>query len=294
MSTKKTTPLRSTVLVSPISVAHRNRSMDADGVNPVRAQWVANLKKRADASSSPSPDVVSASTPPYGCKDSMKMYGGGHIEYSGRATHQSVRVEPKTSAQVEMFPKKLIKPLLKKRPNCPTVLELASGKPRTPRRKISGGHEFDEMQIQTTLDGCYPSVGTPSAHHHHRGPTSPGMIDPLYGIDFCSFDTFLDLPTPKSLQEMPTFPVIESLDAPALVRATSVEQEGLSLCFEHTHLSRPLPSPFSSSLRPPTGCVFDHSKHPELENIFDFDDSDIDKEVDSFYYDGDDHDIDLM
>ncbi|EQC27134.1 hypothetical protein SDRG_15035 [Saprolegnia diclina VS20] len=280
------------VLVSPISVAHRNRCLDSDSVNPVRAQWMANLKKRADAASSPRVDDKA---------EPMKAYG--HIEYTGRS---SVRVEPKTSAHVDILPKKLIKPLLKKRPNCPTMLELQAGKPRTPRRKMNGGGFESDMQIQTgfgPLDGCFPGVGTPTAHHR-RGPASPDIMDPFSGIDFGPFDTFLDLPTPKNngLQHgAPPFPVMEATELanafqqpPLLVRATSVEQEGLSLCFEHTHLGQPTqlssnvpPSPFGSMLRP--SCVFDSTKHHPEFDILDFNDSDIDKEVDSFYFD-DDHD----
>ncbi|OQS06311.1 hypothetical protein THRCLA_20402 [Thraustotheca clavata] len=302
MSTKKslpsnirTGPSSAAVLVSPISVAHRNRNLEDGMNNPVRAQWVANLKKRAEGS------------PPTEHKTIVKI--------NPVRCHQSVRVEPKATAtsHIDILPKKLIKPLLKKRPNCPTVLELQAGKPRTPRRKLNSGQAFDEIHIQTTqalLDGCYPGVGTPSAHHtqHILHPNSSEMFDPMFGhgIDMCSFDTFLDLPTPKST-EIPTFPMIETHDfeqyhaPPTLVRQSSVEQDGLSLCFEQTHLSNQVyqhppivpPSPFGSCFKAPRNvsnalpslneCLFDHNKHPELENIFDFNEADIEKEVDNFY-----------
>jgi hypothetical protein len=211
-------------------------------------------------------------------------------------------------------------PLRKRHSVCERVnADFHSVKPRTPRRKLNDGQAFEDMQIQTMNSHSFEnplsfsSVGTPS-HHIHQPELTHHMFGLGPDIDFGPFDTFLDLPTPKSA-EMPnvtSFPMIDAHELeqyqiqPTLIRTTSVEQEGLSLCFEQTHLGgQPQqilrhvpPSPFGRFMQnpiiPPDG-IFDHNKLHELENMFDyeFNETDIDKEVDSFYLDAGSNDLDI-
>ncbi|RHY19771.1 hypothetical protein DYB25_004916 [Aphanomyces astaci] len=348
-----------------------------EGNNQVRAQWIANLKKKSMATEgglSP-PTLTSTSSLPLHHHDHHMQQQHACMllatENLGYDMYSNVKVEPK--ATVDILPKKWIKPLLKKRNN---ALDMHSGpKPRTPRRKLNCGNAFEEMHIQTsnqhmlgdTAWGGFLGVGTPSAHyysimpHHLHPPTNQphatgGALlpnDHLFGPDMdfgCNFDTFLDLPTPKSAEMpsvVPSFALLHDQEGgphrhhdggrgvaaitprnkylekpyqppPALVRTSSVEQEGLSYCLGQTrlhssssssnqddnddHRSSPEPQPdgATTNLTPraqSSGCIFDHNKHPELEGMFDyeFNDDDIDKEVDNFYMaDGHELEIDLI
>ncbi|KAF0692491.1 Aste57867_16435 [Aphanomyces stellatus] len=395
LSNIRTASAQGPVLVSPISVAHRvrccrrlvllvltepqNKALEADGGkkgdNHVRAQWIANLKKKSMASEAAGgsggaalsdllhpnasshhhhhhqqPQSTHSNNQHHHHHASMLLASEslGHPSFLDHDYRGGVKVEPKTSAtasgsgHIDLMPKKWIKPLLKKRNN---ALDLHNApKPRTPRRKLNCGNAFEDMQIQTDAAASwatgFPGVGTPSSHYHHVHPAAPmdgsgggggagGSSHHLFGhdIDFGNFDTFLDLPTPKAGIEMPSFSELVQDSGyhvpPTLVRTTSVEQEGLSYCFEQTHLNNQqqhhghhayaLVSPLhrhspdrasiastaasSSTSPPPAECIFDHTKHPELESMFDdyeFNDADIDKEVDNFYMDNNELEIDLI
>ncbi|KAG9416976.1 hypothetical protein AC1031_001363 [Aphanomyces cochlioides] len=295
------------VLVSPIAVAHRNHdgSDKKSDQNHVRAQWIANLKKKSMASD----ELLQSGELPLEKQQTL----GALLETDFRG----VKVEPKTT--IDMMSKKWIKPLLKKRNN---LLDIHNApKPRTPRRKLNCGNAFEDMHIQTSLVESSPwanfsGVGTPSSHHHnhhHHHHHTPQTPHDVFGqdMDFGSFDTFLDLPTPKAGTPFEMMDAPSGLEPfqmpPTLVRTTSIEQEGLSQCFEQTHLSQRapdveehVPSDASTDVSSGSpshdeeGCIFDHSKHPEL--LFDFNDADIDKEVDNFYMDdqGNELEIDLI
>lgn len=153
--------------------------------------------------------------------------------------------------------KKWGKTLVKKR--CST-LDVNQPKPRTPRRKLNCGIAFEDIDSPSSASShSYSSVGTPS--------NFSAEITRMWGpeVDFTAnsyVDTFLDLPTPKSA-EIPTISsssfqspysanipsdrsektssgLHRDLEQPKLIRTTSIEQEGLSHVFEHTHLDTSL------------------------------------------------------
>ncbi|RHY35131.1 hypothetical protein DYB32_000357 [Aphanomyces invadans] len=229
-----------------------------DGNNHVRAQWIANLKKKSMATEA-SPLAMSSTS------SSSSLHHQDHFLQQQHACmllasenlaydmYSGVKVEPR--ATVDIPPKKWIKPLLKKRNG---ALDIHNGpKPRTPRRKLNCGNAFEDMHIQTnnqhvlgdsTWSG-FPGVGTPSAHyhsshshHHHHvhahqahaavtGALLPN--DHLFGPDMdfgCNFETFLDLPTPK-LADMPsvvpTFALLHDSDPSNAVATTTPRNKSL-------------------------------------------------------------------
>lgn len=171
---------------------------------------------------------------------------------------------------------------LKKRTTC-LALEVNQPRPRTPRRKLNCGNAFEDVDSQYSTPSssqCFSSVGTPS-----NFSTEMSRMWGDSDLDFTAansyVDTFLDLPTPKSI-EMPTNTGLQQqqqnpnddLSFPKLIRTTSIEQEGLSHFFQQATLNGSSQSddgsPSSSANSSPlhSRCDgYDHAHHPSAHHV---------------------------
>ncbi|DAZ99172.1 TPA: hypothetical protein N0F65_008205 [Lagenidium giganteum] len=306
--------VHSPVLVSPISVAHRNKMMDVKcgkkGANNwMRDQWVANLKKkrmqqvggpvglmppgmstdaRAHAAATTQSHVSARNRNGNRNPRQLSLQQQAPVQSMAGDLHASMtdkdlgllhpsmffndlgcfEIESQTFTRLtptcesngglltdhlsssapddKVDPKKWLKPMLKKRSS---ALDPNQPKPRTPRRKLNCGNAFEDIDsLSSSPAHSYSSVGTPSNFN--------AEITRMWGpeLDFGTHgyvDTFLDLPTPKSAE----MPLVSStsfqthanrnddqdrqLEQPKLIRATSIEQEGLSQYFEQANLGAP-------------------------------------------------------
>ncbi|TYZ68543.1 hypothetical protein PybrP1_007698 [[Pythium] brassicae (nom. inval.)] len=221
---------QASVLVSPMSAAHRNKMLEGEsgvpsGSNWMREQWVANLKKKRMASAGGDGGVQMQQqglTHPamffddLGCfeieSQSFTRLTPSAREFENLLTGQlSTSSAPvilndcsgnvNSTATVTKAPAKSrgsrSKALLKKRANS-LALDVNQPKPRTPRRKLNCGNAFEDFDAQyASSTQCFSSVGTPSNFSAEMSRMWGGS-----DLDFATagsfVDTFLDLPTPNS------------------------------------------------------------------------------------------------
>lgn len=246
------------LVVSPITVAGSQKGTgkaSQDQQNWMRQQWVANLKKLTEK------------------KRLAAQEANGQIDEE--------QVEESNGGQRTTW----VKRLLKKRTNNHHDEPSSGSKPHTPRRKLNCGNAFEDIDsLSPTIDvetggnnHTFVGIDSPSnapamspstrswwSHllpaegeeedHGTETDTSSNQQSPSFEFEFLATET--------KAQERRTSP-------PKLIRTSSVEQEGLSEYFEHTHIDKANPE------------TRDGLEFRALVDDCKF--TDIDEELDSFY-----------